>query len=36
MRLETEERILKYNNQEEEQGMWQIQTSHLRGCLCGE
>ena len=29
MRPETEERVPKYNNQEEEQCMWQVQPSHL-------
>ena len=29
MRPETEERVPKYHNQEKEQGMWQMQSSHL-------
>ena len=29
MRPESEERVPKYDNQEEEHGMWQMQPSHL-------
>ena len=29
MKPESEERVPKYKNQEEEKGMWQMQSSHL-------